>query len=155
MKRKSPFPSSLPHSVHLESRRMSKTTSSLDSSEDPMLLCRTIMPRRSTCFDFCTSAEFGRRTHLCRSSMRAASRDPRGYFSFDVQPVLLAVFRPRLFQRAGLVLRSDSESAQRQYQGTHTNVGFCCPTRWPTPAASDDRCLDVTAGPNPLQHSIQ
>ena len=23
------------------------------------------------------------------------------------------------------------------------------------PAASDDRCLDVTAGPNPLQHSIQ
>lgn len=24
------------------------------------------MPRQSTCFDFCTSAEFGRRTHLCR-----------------------------------------------------------------------------------------
>src|SRR6266481_991440 len=38
---------------------------------------------------------------------------------------------------------------------THTNVGFCCPTRCPTPAASDDRCLDVTAGPNPLQHSLQ
>ena len=55
--------------------------------------------------------------------MRAASRDPRGDFSFDVQPVLLAVFCPRLFQRAGLVLGSDSESAQRQYQGTHLTWG--------------------------------
>src|ERR1700720_1018134 len=122
MKRKSPFPSSLPHSVHLESRRMSKTTSSLDSSEDPILLCRTIM----------AAVHLPRLLHirrirakgpaLLRSSMWAGSRDRRGDFSFDVQPVLLAVFCPRLFQRAGLVLCSDSESAQRQYQGTHTNV---------------------------------
>ncbi len=45
--------------------------------------------------------------------MRAASRDPRGRFSFDVQPVLLAVFCPRLFQCAGLVLRSDIVEAGR------------------------------------------
>jgi hypothetical protein len=34
-------------------------------------------------------------------------------------------------------------------------VGFCCRSRCLTPAASDDRCLDVAAGPNPLKHSIQ
>jgi hypothetical protein len=33
---------------------------------------------------------------LPRSSMWAGFRDPRGDFSFDVQPVLLAVFCPRL-----------------------------------------------------------
>src|SRR5258706_8633006 len=41
---------------------------------------------------------------LPRSSMWAGSRDPREDFSFDVQPVLLAVFCLGLFQRAGLVL---------------------------------------------------
>ena len=40
-------------------------TSSLASSEDPMLLCRTIMPRHFTCFDSCTSSEFGRKDQLC------------------------------------------------------------------------------------------
>src|SRR5215472_9957282 len=106
---------------------MAKTTSSLDSSEDRMLLRRTVMPKRLNCSDFYRSAKFGRKdAPLPRSSMRTASRDPRGDFPFDVQPVLLAVFGPRLFQPAGLVLRSDSESGHGQNQGTHTNMGFCC-----------------------------
>src|SRR5215510_891802 len=130
---------------------MAKTTSSLDSSKDPMLLRRTVMPKRLNCSEFYGPAKFGRKdAPLPRSSMRAAPRDQRGDFPFDVQPVLLAVFGPRLLQPAGLVLRSDSESGHCQNQGTHTNVGFCCWSRCPTPGAGDDRCLDVTAGPDPL-----
>ena len=115
-----------------------------------------MMPRPFTCSDFCNPRNSDGMTHPCHdSSMRTASRYPRGDFSFDVQSVLLAVFCPRLFQRAGLVLRSNSESCQRQNQGTHANVGFCRRTRSSTFARSDNRCLNVAAAPNPLKHTIQ
>jgi hypothetical protein len=102
-----------------------------------MLLCRT-MPQQFTCADFYTSVEFGRKDPSLRlSSMRAAARDPRGGFSFDVQLVLLAVFCPCLFQRAGLVLRSDSESGHCQNQGTHT--GGSSPVRLIDQVSTDVR----------------
>jgi hypothetical protein len=66
----------------------------------------------------------------------------------DVQPLMLSVFCPLLFQCTGLLLRRDSESGQRQNQRTHANVGFSSRARNSTMAASDDRCSEISAGPN-------
>jgi hypothetical protein len=56
--------------------------------------------------------------------MRAAFLDSCRDFSFDAQPVLLAVCCPRLFYRARFILRRDFESGQRQDQYSHNNMGL-------------------------------
>src|SRR6266850_1211825 len=89
-----------------------------------------------------------------RSSMCAAFRDSRRDFSFDAHPVLLAVCCPCFFHRACFVLRRDFESGQRQDQGSHTNVGLRRRPRHATSAASDNRCLDVSAVPNQVKHAL-
>jgi len=86
--------------------------------------------------------------------MRAALRDPLQGSSFNVQPVLLAVLCPRLFQGAGLILRRDFEPRQRQDQGAHADTRFRRVPRHPTPAARDNRCLDVPASPNPVERFV-
>jgi hypothetical protein len=75
--------------------------------------------------------------------------------SLDVQPLLLSVFCPLLFQCTGLLPRRDPESGQRQNQRTHANVGFSPRARHSTTAAGDDRCSEISAGPNSVKRSVQ
>ena len=89
-----------------------------------------------------------------RSSMRAALRDSRRDFSFDAQPVLLAVCCPCFFHRARFILRRDFEPGQRQDQGSYTNMGLRRRPCHATSAASDNRCLDVSAVPNQVKHAL-
>lgn len=89
-----------------------------------------------------------------RFLMSAAFRSPFRGFSFDVQSMSLAVCCPFFFQRAGLILRRDFEPGQRQDQGAHADTRFRSMPRPPTPAASNDRRLDVPAGPNPMKRFV-
>jgi hypothetical protein len=91
---------------------------------------------------------------LPRSSMRAALRDPYQSSSFDAQPVLLAVCCPFFLQDAGLILRRDFEPGQSQDRGSYADTRFRRMPGHPTPAASDNRCLDVPASPNPVERFV-
>src|ERR1700733_4128830 len=87
--------------------------------------------------------------------MRAAWRDLYQGSSFEVEPVLLAVGCPFLLHHAGLILRSDFEPGQSQDQGPYADTRFRRMPRHPTPAASDNRCPDVPASPNPVERVVQ
>ena len=68
--------------------------------------------------------------------------------------MLPAMRRPCSFQRARLILRRDSESAQRQDQSTHGNLRLRCRSCHPTARTSDDRCPDLSVGPNPVENRV-
>jgi len=94
------------------------------------------------------------RVNLPRSLMPTGFRNLCQGFSFDIQSMLLAVCFPFLFQRARLIPRRDFEPGQRQDQRAHADTWFGSIPRPPTPAASEDRCLDVPAGPNAVKRSV-
>jgi len=56
-------------------------------------------------------------------SMQTNLRHIHYDFSLACQSAMLTVCGPLLFQHAGFILRGDFESAQRQDQSAHANMG--------------------------------
>src|SRR5215469_2979298 len=97
----------------------------------------------------------GAEAPLERVSMQTNLRHLCYDFSLACESTILTVSGPVLFQHAGFIPRGDFESAQRQNQSAHANMGRCCGPCYPTLAASNNRCPDVPAGSNALKHFIK
>jgi hypothetical protein len=72
-----------------------------------------------------------------------------------IKPVVNPILRPVSFYSLCVLLRSDTESAERQDERPNAYLRFSRRSGCPTLGAAQDRGHNMPLGPNLLQHRVQ